>query len=280
MDAPPVKASPSVKALIREWSLPIRKNVLDLGVFGHAEYTPFVVLGRSRVGSNLLRSVLNAHPEVVAFGEIFRDLKALDWDHVGYFQHDSIRALVQRDPVRFLETRVLGRYPKAIQAVGFKLFYYHARDGVHAGIWPWLQQRREIKVIHLKRGNLLQTHVSRKRASLTGKWVNTSGEPDQAVTLRLDYHEVLSDFEQTRAWEAEADRAFASHPLLQVQYGQLVADVQSEANRLAEFLGVSPHLVRPSTFQQSVQPLSATIANYQELKAQFAGTPWVEFFAE
>lgn len=265
---------------MRGLSLPMRKRVLELGVFGHSDYTPFVVLGRSRVGSNLLRSLLNAHPHIVAFGEVFRDVRELDWDHVGYFQDRSSGAMVQRDPVRFVQTRLLGRYPRSIRAVGFKMFYYHAREGNQAGVWAWLLQRTGIKIVHLKRENLLQTHVSRKRAAMTGRWVNTSGQPDRAVTLRLDYDEVLADFEQTRAWEAECDRTFAGHPLLQVQYEQLVSDVQSEARRLEAFLEVPAHAVQPSTFQQSTQALSATIANYQEIKARFAGTPWVGFFTE
>jgi LPS sulfotransferase NodH len=270
----------SLSALSQNWSLPMRKRVLDLGLFGHREYTPFVVLGRSRVGSNLLRSLLNAHPHVTAFGEVFRKINELDWDHVGYFQSASASALVERDPVRFLDTQLFGRYPRAIQAVGFKLFYYHAREEAHAGIWPWLRGRRDIKVIHLKRENLLQTHVSRKRAALTGQWVNTSGQPDQTVPLRLDYDEVLADFEQTRAWETDCDQAFADHPVLQVRYERLASDYQAEARRLETFLGVVPQVVQPATFQQSTQPLSATVENYADVKARFAGTPWSAFFTD
>ena len=209
---------------------------MDLGLLGHAGYTPFIIAGRSRVGSNLLRSLLNAHPDVVAYGEIFRDLASRDWDHTGYFQSAADAALVQADPVRFIDSRVFGRYPRSVRAVGFKLFYYHAREGAAAAVWPWLLARRDLKVIHLKRGNLLQTHVSRKRAALTGKWVNTSGEPDRAVTLTLDADEVRADFEQTRAWETDCDRVFAAHPLLQVQYERLASDYQGESRRLEAFL--------------------------------------------
>ena len=253
---------------------------MDLGILGHTRYTPFIVLGRSRVGSNLLRGLLNAHPQVLAYGEVFRDTRAQDWDHTGYFQAASDAALLQGEPVRFIEARVFGRYPRGVRAVGFKLFYYHARDGAQAGVWPCLLARRDLRVIHLKRGNLLETHLSRKRAALTGQWVNTSGQQERAVTLSLDFDEMLADFQQTRAWEADCDRAFADHPLAQVQYERLAADYVSEARRLQEFLGVEPRAVAPSTFQQSRQPLSATITNYHELKARCAGTPWSDFFTE
>jgi LPS sulfotransferase NodH len=257
----------------------MKKRALDLGL-GHSAYTRFVVLGRSRVGSNLLRGLLNAHPEVVAFGEVLRDASSLDWDHTGYFQSDGVRVLLQRDPVKFLDASVLGRYPRSVRAVGFKLFYYHARQGAQAAVWPYLRDRRELRIIHLKRRNLLQTHLSRKRAVLTDRWVNTSGQPEQPVIVSVDYDECLKDFQQTRAWEDDCDREFAGHSLLQVSYEHLADDYSAEARRIQEFLGVPTRRVSPSTFQQTRQPLSATIANYGELKERFTGTAWQEFFTE
>ena len=144
-----------MKALRQLWSPLARKQALDLGLYGQSDYARFIVLGRSRVGSNLLRGLLNAHPSIETYGEIFRDCGCLDWDHLGYFQSSSMRSLIVRDPVTFLDQRVLGRYPGAVRAVGFKIFYYHARDGAHAAVWPYLQRRADLKVIHLKRANLL-----------------------------------------------------------------------------------------------------------------------------
>jgi LPS sulfotransferase NodH len=264
----------------RLWSVRLKKQALDLGLYGHSDYAGFIVLGRSRVGSNLLRGLLNAHSQVTTFGEIFRDENCLDWDHTGYFQSQAMRSLVQRDPVKFLDAKVLGRYPRFIRAVGFKLFYYHARDGAAASVWPYLQQRRDLKIIHLKRKNLLQTHLSRKRAGLTDRWVNTSGGKDGPVVVRLDYEECLSDFVQTRAWEEESSRYFDGHSKLDVEYERIAGDYQGEAQAIQEFLGVPPQPVSPSTFQQTRQPLSSVIANYAELKQRFSGSVWEEFFTE
>lgn len=268
-----------MNALTRHVSPYWKKRVLDLGL-GKAEYTRFVVLGRSRVGSNLLRNLLNAHPQVIAFGEVFRDPANLDWDHRGYFQSRSIGSLVQRDPLRFLETRLFGRYPADIGAAGFKLFYYHARDAGFAGVWPYLQKRRDLRVIHLKRRNVLQTHLSRKRAAMTDRWVNTSGLVEGPAVIHLDYEECLKDFEQTRAWEESCDQAFASHQVLQVQYEQLADDHRSEMERIQAFLGVPLKQVNPSTFRQTRQRLSDTIANYAELRTRFSGTAWADCFTE
>lgn len=253
---------------------------MDAGVFGHARYTPFVILGRSRVGSNLLRGLLNAHPAAIAFGEVFRGDRAMDWDHVGYFQDGRSRAMREAHPEQFISTRVFGRYPRATQAVGFKLFYYHAREGRDAGVWQYLASRPDLRVLHLKRRNILQTHLSRKRAALTDRWVNTSGQPEAPIAVELDYEECRKDFEQTRAWEEECDRWFGGHDKVDVAYESLAGDYQAEAARIQTFLGLPPHAVAPSTFQQARQPLRDTITNYADLEARFAGTPWEGFFTD
>lgn len=256
------------------------KRMLDLGLYGGSNYAPFLILGRSRVGSNLLRGLLNAHPGIEAYGEVFKRRENFDWDHTGYFQSPAMRSLINEDPVKFIDAKVLGRYPRSIRAVGFKLFYYHARQGAEASVWPYLHGRQDLKIIHLKRRNLLQTHLSRKRAALTDRWVDTSGQAERPVTLRLDYQECLDDFVQTRSWEEENDRYFEQHPRLEVHYERLASDYVEESRTIQQFLGVELHPVTPSTFQQAREPLSATIENYTELRDRFRGTAWEEFFTD
>jgi hypothetical protein len=190
-------------------------------------------------------------------------------------------SLLRRNPAAFLDTKLFGRYPASTRAVGFKIFYYHARGAEQSMVWDYLRGRLDLKVIHLKRLNVLQTHLSRKRAAMTNRWVNPSSVPDEAVPpVILDYDECLRDFAQTRQWEGEHDRAFADHPRLEVQYDRLVTDIEPEAYAVQRFLGVDTRPVEPATFPQTRQPLSAAIANYAELKARFLGSPWEQFFTE
>jgi hypothetical protein len=103
--------------------LNLRNLALDLGVkAGHTNYVKFIVLSRSRVGSNLLRSLLNDHPAVEAFGEVFRSRDSLDWDHIGHLQSGKLLPLFQKDPVTFLGNKLFRKYPAGTAAVGFKIF--------------------------------------------------------------------------------------------------------------------------------------------------------------
>ncbi len=91
-----------------------KKLALDIGLHGHNEYIRFIILGRSRVGSNLLRGLLNSHPHIVTYGEVFKDCSSLDWDHLGYFQSRGLTEKIRRDPVDFLDNK-----PSIVAVVGF-----------------------------------------------------------------------------------------------------------------------------------------------------------------
>lgn len=257
----------------------LQKYALQTGLLpGDTRYTRFIVLGRSRVGSNFLRGLLNSHSQIHVFGEIFQNKESIGWAMPGYRQSAKEMRLFLEQPVDFVEKKVFHQFPPQIAAVGFKIFYYHARDPQWAPLWQYLQQNEDLKVIHIKRRNILKTHLSRQRAIQTDNWVNTSGERKRSAPITLSYEECLQDFEQTRRWEEENDAFFAGHDRLEVIYEDLAADYAAEMKRVQHFLGVTHETPAPETYKQSRAPLSEAIANYQALQAQFSGTPWEAFF--
>jgi LPS sulfotransferase NodH len=246
----------------------------------HQQYMRFIMLGRSRTGSNFLRGLLNRHSRIRVLGEVYRNFDAIDWDYPGYPEAQKVLPLYQSDPVRFLETHVFGSVPQHVAAVGFKLFYYHAPFMEQRALWEHLRAQQDIRIIHVKRANILRTHLSRQRALVTDNWVNTSGAPPDEAPLTLSYEECRKDFERTREWETQYDAFFAGHPKLDVVYEQLDENPAGELCRVQTFLGVPEEPAAPSTYRQSAQPLSKSIANYRELKERFAGSPWESFFED
>ncbi|WP_280564143.1 hypothetical protein [Chromohalobacter sp. 48-RD10] len=77
-------------------------------VIGDNRYRKFIVLTRSRTGSNLLVSLLNSHPNISADGEIFSKLNGRDYKRI--------------------ISNAFSRQPRYIKAKGFKIFYYHPQD--------------------------------------------------------------------------------------------------------------------------------------------------------
>ncbi len=81
--------------------------------------TRFVIYGQWRTGSTLLASLLDSHPQVRCYGELF---------HLQQWQgrlHSRIQGLAFRHPLAYLMTRMfLARRP----VVGFKLASRRNRD--------------------------------------------------------------------------------------------------------------------------------------------------------
>lgn len=233
-----------------------------LSLFGHREYVPFIVLTRSRTGSNLLLSFLNSHPNIFCEGEIFATLDG-------------------KDPIRRLR-RAFGRQPRHIRAKGFKVFYYHPLDADAADFWRELENRKEIRVIHLNRENILRTLLSRKIAGIKGSWTGTrfdAAEQD-TKTIAFTADELGSGFQQTRDWEQAATARFGSHPVLRLSYEELVRAPQECQASVCAFLDVTPGKARTNLSQQNPESLRQLIRNYDELKAHFAGSRWAPFFEE
>jgi LPS sulfotransferase NodH len=261
---------PRVQRLALEWGL----------LRGRREYTRFILLGRSRTGSNFLRGLLTANPSVTLYGEVFKNPDSIEWGTPG--QPDSGKALARyrSAPARFLEEYVYRPMPRDTRAVGFKLFYYHARSGSLTAIWEHLREAQEVRVIHIKRANILSTHLSRARAERSRRWVNLDGHREDEAPIRIDPEACREDFERTRGWEEECGAFFAGHPLIDVLYERLAEEPSEEARRVQQFLGLPVEAVAPQTHKQTRVPMAAAIENYGELKAFFRGTEWESFFEE
>jgi LPS sulfotransferase NodH len=259
----------------------LRNLALETGLSrGQMDYTRFIILGRSRVGSNFLRGLLNSHSQIAVFGEIFQNKEEIGWAMPGYRQNSGLLQLFREEPVRFLETKVFRPFPREIAAAGFKLFYYHAQDDAWRPVWDYLRQETGIKIIHIRRANILKTHLSKQQAEMTDIWVDTGGEQQSRPGVALSYESCREAFTQTRAWEREVDTLFASHDRIEIVYEELAADYAAEMARVQAFLGVPPEAPAPETYKQPRKPLSQAILNYDELKEQFAGTEWSSFFVE
>lgn len=247
---------------------------------GGQDYQRFIILGRSRTGSTLLLKSLKEHRQLLCFGEIFRN-DTLNWQpQFGWASDQQIGAYLA-DPEHFLAERVFRKHPASIRAVGFKLFYYHAQTAQLRSVWEYLQQDRTLKVIHVKRRNILATHLSRALAGETDRWRASSNKGmDAKGAIELTYEECLEAFEQTRAWEEQCDVHFAAQARLDVLYEDLAHNFAGTMVRVQEFLGLEVSQLTPALSKQAQRPLSMCIANFAELKEQFAATRWAEFFVE
>ena len=249
--------------------------------------TKFVIISRARVGSTLLVSLLGSHPHVRCYGELFSPF---------VLRH---RKYARDEPDAFLRRYVFGRYPDRVRAAGFKLFYTHARrisqhihrevDGVLTGrkatkleaVWRLLRADKSIRIIHLRRRNILAAHVSYRRAIQNQRW--TSHQPGAQrglAPLSLSFDECRRVFEETRQLEKECETTFADHSVLELYYEDLVGNIDAEMLRVQRFLGVEPKVLPTTMERQNRAALRDQIRDYADIKTRFEGTEWAPFFAE
>lgn len=234
-------------------TIPIIANAIRyraLRVFGDTDYTPFIILARSRTGSNLLNSSLASHPNVRVKGE-----------HFGKLQGQTIE---QR------HEQVFGVQPKYVRAAGCKVFYYHPHHGDPELLFELLKSNPRLKVIHLKRTDTLRSVLSWMIAQRNQTYVaHSEGSLVAARDKRMhvDPREMVDWIHKTLAWEAWGDAFFADHEVLQMTYESMTADMAAEFGRVLSFLDLPAHEPVSSLRRQNPEPLDQLVLNLDEVLA-------------
>ncbi len=237
----------------------------------------FLLICRARSGSNYLLTLLDSHPRV-------RHL----WEPFG--EH-TLRQLKQLHKIQTLGSLLyfeqrLQRVADE-QVVGFKILYHQLNENYSeewgvpslALIKEAIIADKEIKVIHLKRQNILHSLVSGRMAMKTNQFIMFDEKQRQVdVQISLTPAECEREFKNNRQEQVTYDKLFADHPLLTVNYEALSANPQIEGERLLAFLGLKQRRLQAFTVKQNVRPMSDIVTNYAELKAHFEKTVWASFF--
>lgn len=244
-----------------------------LSVAGQSSYTPFLILTRDRTGSNMLVQYLNSHPSIRCDYEVLASLN-------GRSGPDLVES-------------IYGKQPFNIKAKGFKVFYHHPSGVDQAtvdGTWSALQSIPNLRLIHLRRLNILETAVSSKIAYESGVYgdlgkssISQSHPPASKAVNSIIYpvDKLQSVFEKTRQCEDQYPKLFGNCPSLEITYEALISQPQAELSKICSFLGCNPSIRLTTNFRkQRSKSLRSVVANYDELKEFFAGSCWEEFFVE
>jgi LPS sulfotransferase NodH len=264
-----------------------------------------MVLGSARTGSNLLLSLLSAHPHIKTYGELF---------NLDMLPKTSLIEVLD-DPVTFLRQRVYQNHKLEIAAIGFKMFYDHLTrdyftklvdvsdaalqlkekytqfssfiesnyawgtlDERFRTTWEFLRADQSLAVIHLQRGNMLHTLISLKRAYMTSQWWSLKNGPQTILPVHLDPEECCRYFEKLSSSAAEADAAFAGHPKINVIHEDLIEKQQDTMQQIFAFLNVPYESVTTRMKKQNLESPRETVDNYEQLKSYFRNTRWDVFF--
>jgi hypothetical protein len=281
---------------------------------GSTDYVRFIILSSPRVGSNMLASALNSSRDIICFRELFNAFSGfIDFSVEGYDNSSADdRALRNRDFKEFLQQRIFCEHPEGIRAVGFKMPYVHFR--FYPGLLEWLVADTGLRVLQLRRRNLLRMLVSLRIAQRTGGWADdrkgtlrSKLRPSNAVravrhplraadrlrrfiwpkepawkSLRgpvtLSEKECRDFFAEVERDSEHYGRLFGEHPRLSIYYEDLTEDRGRVFEEVQSFLGLKPRSLAATTRRQNPEPLPELIANYDEQYAAFKDGPEAAFF--
>ena len=233
-------------------------NILYNGaekIIGSKDFSKFVVITRSRTGSNFLLTLLNSHKDIRVHGEMFSRLgnKNTDYIYKKIYPNKSLKKFV-----------------------GFKIFYYHQLDSNDRSIWNILQENPSIKIIHLQRKNLLRVHTSRLIAEKTDIW-STKSEREIGVNekkVSVDVLKVIEDFETTSEHIKKTKDLFKNHEVLDVYYENLVNNQEEETVKILRFLGAQQMNLKSQLKKQNPEKLKNLISNYEEVRGKVKDTEY------
>lgn len=255
---------------------------------------PFILLATQRTGSSWVQEMLNSHPALKVYSELFLpDARGMpmwepsDFEFAANFVETRSRppAILTR---RYWTVKYLRRlFDQGEEIVGFKYMYDQIRHSPEVLAYAAAVR---LPVVHLIRRNLLDTVISAKRAEASrlyhvptdGRqpipWLTNERTP---VRVRISPGEVLDELSRL-ARERRRIRGWlrlSRTPALEVEYETLVAD-PSRFRPILNFVGARradvPRL-ESGLAKVRTESRSEAVVNYGELESALIGTPFEAF---
>ncbi|MBM2823784.1 MAG: sulfotransferase [Thermoleophilia bacterium] len=240
--------------------------------------TLFVVFTSPRTGSSWLIDLLDSHPRIAAYAELFLpgDRTTPDYGSRDIPRFEATLAERRRItlmPHRLAYLRRLVRPRPDSDAVGFKLMYGHPH--VHPGLLPYLSARRA-RAVHLVRENALDQIVSWETSVARGLFRAHGTDHVADIAVRIDTTALVTRIEEMERAVAAARATLRRYriPRLEVTYKQLATEPAKELARIVASLDVEPSewQVESSLVRMNRRPRGELIENMDEVQAALAGT--------
>jgi LPS sulfotransferase NodH len=213
-----------------------------------------VILSAPRSGSTLLHTYLNFHSHIKSYGEVLRE----------YFEGNNS----EKNSVNIVERLVFKPHSTNCKAVGLKIFYeYYKQHPYYAACFQEVLIKKDVKIIHLIRKDILKLYVSLKIAEKTNVWsTGKSSTQHNADQITID----LTDYLQFRAEYQQHQQLFTSlfqdHAVLEISYEDLAQHPDVVLKNVQQFLGVKPQQLKTLLKKQNQDNVKTHVTNYDEVQ--------------
>lgn len=241
------------------------------GIFGYyfrPQVTRFIILFVERSGSTYLATMLDSHPQIHALREQFAVLKQ--------------EGKTSSQQLEWADGFYTPPWTGKTSALGFKTKYVDILD---TDGFAQVLIKHKTRIIVLLRQNAVKAVISTINAKRlyekTGNW-NLLKETDRRSAVEIDPIE----FEQLLQLRAQWDQEIISYaeklplPQLILNYEEMLTDKNAFINRVYSFLNVEHILTEGTTLKNTKDNLREAVANFEELRARYAGTVYQPMFDE
>ncbi|WP_424494761.1 sulfotransferase domain-containing protein [Salinimicrobium sp. GXAS 041] len=231
--------------------------------FGNCNYGKFVVITRSRTGSNMLIKLISSHRSIQAYGELFNQTKDKNCEKIW--------------------THTFSKRLNYVKFVGFKIFYDHPLGSDDKTVWDFIKSDRSIKIIHLKRENVIRSQLSLLIAHKTQTWGVTPTMKDTPIDqkkIAVNIEEFLKDIRKTKLWEKDTALIFSEHPYMEVMYKDIITDKDKTMEKIFKFLEVPDQKTTSDLRKQNPEEIRDLVYNYNELESALRNTEFYHLLKE
>jgi hypothetical protein len=235
----------------------------------------FLIQSLPRCGTHLLRTLLESHPQITCFGEVFNPESV---EHGFPVNLPSVTDVIdycnsKDNPTGFVAHAYVG-LNKEEKSFGFGHGFLQRPDvKAAAGLWQCIPS--DAAVITLRRENLLARYVSHLVARSRKTWICYQEQKVPEVTkIRINCREMLDDFNMISKLTTIAEKRFP-HALF-ISYEELALLSSDVLIRIQNHLGVEVHALKPRTLKVG-KPLKETIVNYKDVQKALRGTPYGQY---
>lgn len=240
-----------------------------------------IIIGTQRSGSNFLHYCLLSHPSIICEGEMLinglvktpKIIEDFRWP-AKIYRYVMAGAW---NPIRILN-QFLARDDAPV--VAFKAMYNHLQSDK---IKEFFQEHKEIRIIHLRRDNLLKQYVSKM---LLGKkrgqkrWLPHSTQKLPPVTTHISPQAAITYMEHTQAQYQKFETLLSQHHKIELVYetmidGQCLREEVSRA--ICDLFQIEYQKMCCDFVKVNPNSLQQMIENYDELAEALHGTPYERF---
>ena len=222
----------------------------------------FIIFTNGRTGSNLLVSLLRAHPDIRVQSEIFGE----------YQLEDRLNRHLIKIRGSCAHFRNAFRPLALERMVGLKILYYQISKeyGEKRGVPDVASVRSEIegdtklKFLHLKRGNRMARIISNRLAVASGNW-QYGAYLEQPIEIDVAW--ARQELESMVAWESAFDTWLPRERTLNMSYEELSGDKETVMRSVFDFLGARQVRVTSDLRKQATRPHHEVISNFEELRS-------------